>query len=206
MAKEMQNLAGLITGTLKIIEPTEKRDSSKRVVWKAVCCFCGGFEYSSKPVLEKLAGHSVCTGHPAATNPVEGFHLHPDNKETPEHAAAVAAWESRRHPEQPKVETDKPLSTEGSAVLRDRLKLDGYCCETVLLPQAIIVSGSKAEKVIFAKSVSTANEDRVFLHVQLCNDAGKRSIISSRSKIAVIEWNEIASSLAGMNIIWRDRR
>lgn|GEM_PF-6317442 len=162
--------------------------------------------YCAKPDLEKYAGHSVCTGHPAAPKPVEGFHLHPDNKETPEHVAAVAAWESRRHPERPMNETDKPLSTEGSEVLRNRLGLNGYRCETVLLPQAITVSGSKAEKVIFAKSVSTANEDRVFLHVQLCNDAGKRSIISSRSKISTPEWNEIASSLAGMNIIWRDRR
>ena len=186
MAKGMQNLAGLICGTLKIIEPTTKRDSSKRVIWKAEC-LCGEHVYCAKPELEKYAGHSECTGHPAAANPVEGFHLHTDTKETPEHAAAVAAWESRRHPEKPMDETDKPLSMEGSEVLRNRLGLNGYRCETVLLPQAVTVSGSKAEKVIFAKSVSTTNEDRVFLHVQLCNDAGKRSIISSRSKIAVIE-------------------
>ncbi|MEI7816566.1 MAG: hypothetical protein WCI45_05150 [Desulfuromonadales bacterium] len=74
------------------------------------------------------------------------------------------------------------------------------------MPQAVTVSGSKAEKVIFAKAVAIDNDDRVFLHVQLVNDDGKRSIISSRSKIATPEWNEIASSLAGMNIIWRDRR
>ena len=128
MAKEMQNLAGLIAGTLKIIEPTNRRDSSKRVVWKAEC-LCGEHVYCAKPELEKYSGHRECTGHPAAPNQVEGFHLHPDNKETPEHVAAVAVWESRRHPEQPKAKTDKPLSTEGSAVLRDRLRLDGYCCD-----------------------------------------------------------------------------
>lgn len=202
MAKEMQNLAGLIVGTLKIIEPTDKRDSSKRVIWIAEC-ICGEHMYCAKPELEKLAGYNECTGHPASPKPVEGFHLHPDNKNTPKHIAAVAAWESSRHPEQPKVETDKPLSTEGSEVLRSRLGLNGYRCETVLLPQAVTVSGCQAEKVIFAKSIST--DDRVFLHVQVTNYAGKRSIISSLKKIATPEWNEIASSLAGMDIIWRDR-
>jgi len=31
LAKEMRNLAGLIAGAFKIIEPTEKHDSSKRI-------------------------------------------------------------------------------------------------------------------------------------------------------------------------------
>lgn len=93
----------------------------------------------------------------------------------------------------------KPLSTEGSEVLRSRLGLNGYRCETVALPQAVIVSSGQADKVIFAKSIST--DDRVFLHVQVTNDAGKRSIISSLKKISTVEWNQIANTLAGMNII-----
>lgn len=167
----MQNLAGLTTGTLKVIEPTDKRDSSKRVIWKAEC-FCGEYVYGAKPDLEKLAGHCECIGHPAVLKPLEGFHLHPDAKDTQEHAAAVAAWELRRHPGQPKVATDMLLSTEGSETLKTRLGLQGFRSETCALPQVVTVSGGQVEKVIFAKSLTT--EDRVFLHLQLVNKHGRR--------------------------------
>jgi hypothetical protein len=200
--KEMQNLAGLIVGTLKIIEPTDKRDSSKRVIWRAECV-CGERVTFAKPDLEKYAGHSECTGHPVPQKQLEGFHLLPASKDTPEHVAAVAAWELRRHTEQPKDATNMPLSTEGSEVLRSRLGLNGYRCETVALPQAVTVSSGHVEKVVFAKSLTT--EDRVFLHVQLVNKYGRRSIVSSRKKMPENDWSEIANILEGINIKWREK-
>jgi hypothetical protein len=188
MPKEMQDLTGLITGTLKIIEPSDTRDTrdhSHRVIWKAEC-YCGEYVYFAKPDLEKLAGRRDCIGHPALPQPIEGFFLHPDTKNAPEHVAAVAAWELRRHPEQPKVETDMPLSTKGSKVLRSRLGLNGYRCETLTMPKKFTISAGQVEKVIFAKALTT--EDRVLLHVQLVNKHRTRSIVSSRKKLPETDW------------------
>ena len=203
MAIQAQDLRGLITGTLKLIEPTDKRDSSKRVVWKAEC-ICGQYEYGSRPELEKFAGYTECPGHPCKVKkPVDGFRLHPDDLDIPEQQQARAAWESRRHPEQPKVIKDKSLSIEENKILRDRLGLHNYHTETVKLTPPLEVLGCKAEKVIFAKQIEGA--DRVFLHIALLAENNKRSIVSSKKKVPEHEWKAVADALLGMNITWRDR-
>jgi hypothetical protein len=43
------------------------------------------------------------------------------------------------------------------------------------------------------------------LHVSLVNAAGKRSIVSSRKKVPLPEWQALAAVLTGMSITWRDK-
>jgi hypothetical protein len=204
MAKQAQDLTSLIAGTLKFVEPTDRKDSSKRIIWKAEC-ICGEFEYGSRPQLEKFAGHSTCPGHPfkGQEKPIEGFCLSPEHRESPEHVAALAAWEAARHREPSKDETNKPLSTGESKVLRERLGLSGYRTETITLTQSVSVLGCQAEKVIFAKALD--GDDRILLHLQLIHASGKRSIVSSRKKVPEGEWNSVAERLAEMKIQWRAR-
>lgn len=90
-----------------------------------------------------------------------------------------------------------------SKVLRERLGLSGYITETVKLPSALEILGSKAEGVVFAKQIAGA--DRVLLHVTLVDGAGKRSIVSSRKKVPQPEWQALTEALTGMAITWRDR-
>lgn len=202
MVIQAQDLRNLVVGTLKLVKPTAKRDSSRRVVWQAEC-ICGQHEYGARPELEKFAGYTECPGHPCKVKkPLAGFRLHPDDRETPEQQQALSAWESRRHPEQPKVKKDRPLSTEENKTLRDRLGLSGYRTETVTLSSAVEISGCKAEKVVFATQLT--GSDRVLLHVALVDADGKRSIISSRKKIAEKQWVQLNEILAGMQIEWRE--
>jgi hypothetical protein len=204
MAIQAQDLRGLITGTLKLIEPTDKRDSSKRVVWKAECCACGKHEYGTRPELEKFAGYTECPGHPCKVKkPVDGFRLHPDDLNTLEQQQALAAWQSRRHPEQPKVKKDRLLSTEENKALRGRLGLVGYKTETITLKNSLKISGCTAEKVVFATQLT--GSDRVLLHVALVDAVGKRSIVSSKKKIAEDQWTLLSETLAGLQIKWRER-
>jgi len=198
------DLTDLICGTLRLIEPTAERDSTHRIVWKTECQ-CGQIEYGSSVQLAKFAGHSECPGHPfkGKEKPIEGFQLHPDNKETPEHAVAVAAWESRRHPEQPKVESNVIPLTKASAVLESRLGLTNYCTETQVLTQPVEILGCTAEKVVFAKQID--GDDRVLLHIQLVSASGKRSIASSKKKIPEGEWLALTAQLSEMNITWREK-
>lgn len=204
MAKQAHDLTNFIAGTLKLVEPTDRKDSSKRIIWKAECV-CGAFEFGSRPQFEKFAGHSTCPGHPfkGKEQPIDGFSLSPEHRETAEHAVALAAWESARHREPSKDDTNKPLSTGESKVLRERLGLSGYRTETVTLTQPVAVLSCQAEKVVFAKALD--GDDRVLLHLQLVDVSGTRSIVSSRKKVPAGEWGCVAERLAEMKIEWRDR-
>ena len=134
---------------------------------------------------------------------LEGFHLHPDTKDTPEHVAAVAAWELRR---QPNAEEDKPLSTCENKILRDRLGLSGYITQTITLIEPVAVLGCRAEKVVFARQINGTDGDYlILLHLQLVDGNGKRSIVSSRKKVPDLEWLAISDTLATMRILWRER-
>lgn len=204
MLIQAHDLTDLICGTLRLIEPTTERDATHRVVWKAEC-HCGQIEYGSSVQLSKFAGHTECPGHPfeGKEKPIEGFRLHPDMKEEPGHAAEIAAWESRRHPKRSEVENNKLPSTGESKVLRDRLGLIGYRTETVSLALQVDMVGGKAEKVTFARQLE--GDDRIFLHVSLVNADGKRSIVSSKKKVAETEWAAFTAILSGMQITWREK-
>lgn len=204
MAIQAHDLTNLICGTLKITEPTTDRDSSKRVIWKAEC-ICGQHEYGARPQLEKYAGHDTCPGHPfkGKEKLIDGFSLNPTNCETPEHAVALAVWESRRHPERQKGEGNSQPSAKENKTLRDRLGLSGYRTETVTLSQPADILGCKAEKVVFAKQLD--GDDWVLLHVALVDANGKRSIASSRKKVPDAEWAALSTALTGMQLVWRER-
>jgi hypothetical protein len=225
MAIQPQDLRKLICGTLKLVEPTDKRDSSKRVIWKAECT-CGEFEYGAKPDLEKYAGHCDCPGHPFKGKelPVEGFKLNPDIRDSLDHAAAASDWELKRHPEQPveervsepldqdhqdapetsEIPKDKDTSPKPSEVLQKRLGLSGYTTCSQVLTTKIELLGCKAEKVVFAKKID-GPPDLVLLHVQLVDAAGKRSIVSSKKKVSEAEWSALTAQLAEMKIDWREK-
>lgn len=119
MAKEIMDLTGLVVGPLKIVQATDQRDSSKRVVWQAECT-CGEMVFAAKPDLERYAGYDCCPGHPPKGQPariVEDFKLHPDMKGTDEQLNAVRDWELKRHPasapeQQPEQEPDMAPSLE----------------------------------------------------------------------------------------------
>lgn len=202
MAIQPHNLTDFVCGPLKLIEPTDQRDTNKCVIWKAEC-ICGQFEYGSRATLEKYAGHQDCPGHPFKGNekPVDGFRLHPDLKGTLDHAAALADWENRRNAEQSESNADSQSSTEGNKALRDRLGLSGYKTETVTLNQGVSFMGKVAEKVVFAKQV--VGDDRVLLHIICVTDNGTRSIVASRKKMPEDEWQSVKDVLAGMDIKWR---
>ena len=103
MALQPQNLTNLICGPFKFINPTDKRDSSKRVIWTCECV-CGAIEHGSKADIIKFAGHGLnCPGHPikGKEKPLEGFTLDPEFKSTIEHAEMARDWELKRNPEQP---------------------------------------------------------------------------------------------------------
>lgn len=107
MAIQPQNLKDLISGVLRIMEPTDERSSNKTIIWRAECV-CGHSELGTRTDFEKYAGLSECPGHPfkGKEKPVDGFRLHPDNREEPGYSAALAAWEQRRHPDQSKGECE----------------------------------------------------------------------------------------------------
>lgn len=109
MAIQPQNLKDLISGVLRIIEPTGERSSNKTIIWRAECV-CGHSEFGSRADFEKYAGLTDCPGHPfkGKEKPVDGFRLHPDNREEPGYAAALAAWEQRHHPDQSKGKCEPP--------------------------------------------------------------------------------------------------
>lgn len=202
MGIQPHNLTSLVCGPLKLIEATDKRDSSKSVIWKAEC-ICGQFEYGSRITLEKYAGHQDCPGHPfkGKEKPVVGFRLLPNMKGTIEHEDALDSWEQRRHQEQSGNDADMQLSTEGNKALRERLGLSGYKTETVTLTQGVLLMGKVAEKVVFAKQIN--GTDRVLLHIICVTDTGKYSIVASRRKMHEEEWQSIKDVLSGMDINWR---
>lgn len=72
---------------------------------------CGHSEFGTRADFEKYAGHTDCPGHPfkGKEKPVDGFRLHPDNREEEGYAASLAAWEQCRHPDQLKEKCDSSL-------------------------------------------------------------------------------------------------
>jgi hypothetical protein len=204
MTKNTQDLTGLIVGPLKILEPTDKRDSSKRVIWKAECV-CGKFEYGSRLQLEKYAGHSTCPGHPfkGKAKAIVGFRLHPSRRGEPVNISALEVWQATRHPETSDDKNNRLISIDGSKILRERLGLSGYKTETIILKNSVQVLGRKAEKVLFAKSLGS--DDRVLLHLQLVDTNGKQSIVSSRKEFPNAEWEMVSAMLAEMEVSWRER-
>lgn len=89
--------------------------------------------------------------------------------------------------------------------MRERLGLSGYITETVKLPATIEILRCQAEGVVFAKKIEGVPIDRILLHVGLVDNTGKRSIVSSRKKVPLPEWEALAAVLTGMSIIWRDK-
>ena len=107
-------------------------------------------------------------------------------------------------PEPQIVVTNSTKPQTESKVLRERLGLNGYCTETIKLSAPIEVLGCKAEGVVFAKQIEGV--DRVLLHIMLFNDSTKRrSIVSSKQKVPLPEWQTLTDALTGMAITWRDR-
>ncbi len=276
MAPIKRELIGTLAGPLKIVERTADKDNSKRIVYRAECV-CGAFELGALSTLGKYQGHGlVCPGHPLKKlneKPTEGFTYFPDQ---PEHADAIAAWESARHPEQRKeenaddrsvepsitetttapkvasttdiettteaVNTDatsatttavdtvavttadtttdvtaatpdvtqessnaavnKDTSTKMSAVLAKRLKLVGYHTTSTKLLQPVKILGLDAVNVVFAEN---AEGDKVLLHICLSSVDGKKSIVSSKKKVAEADWLALSAALTGMKITWREK-
>ncbi|MEI6206060.1 MAG: hypothetical protein WCP20_04705 [Desulfuromonadales bacterium] len=98
MAIQPQNLSNLIIGTIRLDEPTLERDTNKKILWSGTCV-CGHIEVATKTDFLKYAGYDQCPGHPfkeLALKPINGFNVHPDDNDTPEHAAALAAWDAKR--------------------------------------------------------------------------------------------------------------
>lgn len=140
----------------------------------------------------------------AITPPPESAILQ-DGTEQAEVASAIETEEITEQPSEPQTaDTVKVTITKESKVLRERLGLNGYITETVKLSSTVDVLGSKAEGVVFARQIEGA--DRVLLHIILVNDNTKRrSIVSSKQKVPLPEWQAITESLAAMSITWRDR-
>lgn len=227
MAKEIQDLSGLVVGPLKIVEATEERDSSKRVIWKAEC-ICGEIVCAAKTDLERYAGYDCCLGHPPKGQPTRiiEFKLHPDLKGTEEQANALQEWDLKRNagqePDQsedqtpvlepdtaPSLEADSEAAeeavdsspiTKASSVLEKRLGLTGYRTEAVSMPNPVSVLGSMVEKVVFARKID--GDDRVLLHL-LVVAGEKRTIMSSMKKVPIAEMSLVSDALAGMQIAWR---
>lgn len=98
MAIQPQNLSNLIIGTIRLDEPTLERDTNKKILWSGTCV-CGHIEIATKTDFLKYAGYDQCPGHPfkeLAPKPINGFNVHPDDKETPEYAATLATWDAKR--------------------------------------------------------------------------------------------------------------
>lgn len=229
MAIQPQQLTNLICGPFKFIEPTDRRDSSKRVIWKCECV-CGAYEYAAKADMLKYAGHGLnCPGHPLKGKelPLDGFTLDPSMRGTSLHDVVLKNWESARRPEppeenptsdstpatspsvpssppeQPKELKDSTDSAKGSNTLKDRLGLDGYRTECITLTAPVAFDGSSADRVVFAKQID--GNDRVFLHVHATDTTGKQSIISSQKKLPSAAWLSLCDTLREMNIDWRER-
>jgi hypothetical protein len=208
--KDIHDISGLIVGTLKIVSVTDEKDSSKCRIWEAQC-ICGKKEYGTKKFLEQHAGHVSCPGHPikGKEQPLDGFKLTPELKDTLEQKKALEKWETARigkkQPEAdaPRPNKERPVKTTGSDILKVRLGLDGYHLETVTLPEPLTIQGLKVPKIIFAKSL--AGEDRVLLHLDTISETGKRSIISSRKKLSDSEWTAICLVLEKMHLTWREK-
>jgi len=214
MAPKIQDLVGIVVGTLKITAATGEKDSSKSRLWEAQC-ICSKVEFGSRSRLEQYAGHSACPGHPfkGKESPIDGFKLVPELINTPEQKAALSAWETARHgkaPEETKKAGLKPpkerktVSATGSAMLKSRLCLDGYRLETVKLSSPVTISGHKVTKVVFAKAI--AGDDRVLLHAEFDPDAaGKRGIVSSMKKLSSDEWSALIARFDEMQLKWREK-
>jgi hypothetical protein len=208
MAPKIQDLAGIVVGTLKIVAPTDKKDRDKFRIFQAECA-CGAIELASRPQLEKYAGHTTCPGHPfkGKEKELEGFKISPEMRDTVEQKAAAKAWEAARtgkameegKSDIPKTKKErKALNSTGSDVLAKRLGLHGYRLETVHLPNPIPVQGLQVHKAVFAKAIKS--DDRVLLHV-----ADNKSIISSRKKMSDSEWSALCAALTELKLSWREK-
>ena len=274
MAPNTREMIGTIAGPFKIIERTNQKDSSKRILYRAECV-CSAIELGPLSTLGKFQGHGCsCPGHPlkkGMEKPESGFTYFPDQ---PEHADALAAWESARHPDQIMEESEvntaadttstetvttelapvviaedattttetstvtetassteiiaadatvsdatpatpvvsqessnaavnKDTSTKMSAVLAKRLKLVGYHTTSSRLLQPVKILGHDAVSVVFADNAD--GTDKVLLHVSLVSADGKKSIVSSKKKVAEADWSALSAALTGMQITWREK-
>jgi hypothetical protein len=273
MAPNTREMIGTIAGPFKIIERTNQKDSSKRILYRAECV-CSAIELGPLSTLGKFQGHGCsCPGHPlkkGMEKPDSGFTYFPDQ---PEHADALAVWESARHPDQIMEESEvntaadttstetvtielapvviaedtttttetstitetassteiiaadatvsdvtaatpdvtqessnaavnKDTSTKMSAVLAKRLKLVGYHTTSTKLLQPVKILGLDAVNVVFAEN---AEGDKVLLHICLSSVDGKKSIVSSKKKVAEADWLALSAALTGMKITWREK-
>lgn len=112
MAPNTREMIGTIAGPFKIIERTNQKDSSKRILYRAECV-CSAVELGPLSTLGKFQGHGLnCPGHPlkkGMETQGSGFTYFPDQ---PEHVEALAAWEAARHPCQIKEESTENYAAE----------------------------------------------------------------------------------------------
>lgn len=128
------------------------------------------------------------------------------HQDSMEQVKVVAETGITGQPSEPQiVDTNSTKSQTESKVLRERLGLTEYITETVKLLSPIEVLGCKAEGVVFAKQIQGVPVDRILLHVTLISATGKRSIVSSRKRVPLPEWQTLTDALTGMAITWRDR-
>lgn len=133
----------------------------------------------------------------------------PDVLQDSTNQAEVAVMESAKitglPPEPQTNDTVTVTIPKESRVLRERLGLIGYITETLKLSSPIEILSCKAEGVVFARQIEGVPVDRILLHVSLISATGKRSIVSSRKKVPLSEWQTLAAVLTSMSITWRDK-
>lgn len=128
-------------------------------------------------------------------------HIESNEENTNEEPPAPAEEAALEAPVEAPSSKTKRKSENGSAILRDRLGLDAYHCETFTLPNAPSIAGAKAVKAVFAKQID--GDDRVLLHLELIKPDGKRKLISAMKKLSTDELTNITAELEQLNIAWR---
>ena len=112
MAPNTREMIGTIAGPFKIVERTNQKDSSKRILYRAECV-CSAIELGPLSALGKFQGYGCsCPGHPlkkGMEKPESGFTFFPDQ---PEYDTALAAWEAALHPDQLKEECEDDRTAE----------------------------------------------------------------------------------------------
>lgn len=163
MAPNTREMIGTIAGPFKIIERTNQKDSSKRILYRAECV-CSAIELGPLSTLGKFQGHGLnCPGHPlkkGMETPDSGFTFFPDQ---PEHVEALAAWEAARHPGQIKEESEVNIAADMTTT--EETTTESAPVEiaeevvTTTEPETIVETTSTAEVVVDALSdvVTTAD-------------------------------------------------
>jgi hypothetical protein len=200
MKKELANTQKKdVKPPVKVKRCASKRTNSKEL--KAVTAAEEVPETIEQPAEQQAVPHAADAA--AVIPPLESNILQDGTNQAEVAAATESAAVTELSPEPQAADTVTVTIIKESKMLRERLGLQGYITETVKLPSRIEVLSSQAESVVFAKQIN--GFDRVLLHVSLVDGAGKRSIVSSRKKVPLPEWQAVTEALTGMAITWRDR-